>query len=102
MCRLVVIFTILLASSRLSLAADADGAITEDALTLVDREHWAYRPLLKPAVPTISETRSLTPTDRFIAVRLEALGLPLGCEAKRSTLLRRLSFDLTGLPPTMD
>ena len=42
------------------------------------------------------------PIDAFILARLEETGLPHAAEADRATLLRRLSFDLTGLPPTPD
>lgn len=63
--------------------------------------HWAYAPLRKP-VPPAPRTRNwaLGPVDRFILARLEKEGLKPSPDADRATLLRRLSLDLTGLPPT--
>ena len=66
-------------------------------------EHWAYRPLQRPMVPVVSSDVSAichTPIDRFLAAKLAEKGLqPVG-EADRRTLIRRLAFDLLGLPPT--
>jgi hypothetical protein len=57
--------------------------------------HWAYQPLKRPAVPGEGH-----PIDAFIAQRLAAAGLTPSKEAGRRTLLRRVTLDLTGLPPT--
>jgi hypothetical protein len=63
--------------------------------------HWAFRPPVRPAVPAVKRPGpARTPIDRFILAALEAKGLTLNPEADRATLLRRVSFDLTGLPPT--
>jgi hypothetical protein len=63
--------------------------------------HWAYRPPIRPAVPRVRRPDlAHTPIDRFILAALEAKGLSLNPEADRATLIRRVSFDLTGLPPT--
>jgi hypothetical protein len=63
--------------------------------------HWAFRPPIRPAVPTVGRGEAArTPVDRFILAALEKKGLALGPEADRARLLRRVSFDLTGLPPT--
>ena len=56
--------------------------------------HFAYIPPLKPAVPLAGN-----PLDVFIRTRLAALGISPAAEADRATLVRRLSFDLLGLPP---
>jgi hypothetical protein len=62
---------------------------------------WAFQPLRRPTVPAVkSLERIRTPIDAFIIKRLEHEGLSLSPEADRRTLLRRLTFDLTGLPPT--
>ena len=61
--------------------------------------HWSLRPVVRPAVPSaISELAS--PIDRFIAASLAEKGLALSPPADRRTLIRRLSLDLVGLPPT--
>lgn len=64
------------------------------------KEHWAFKPIIKPAPPTVTnESWPRTDLDRFVLAALDAKGLkPVG-DADRRTLLRRLSFDLTGLPP---
>jgi hypothetical protein len=63
------------------------------------REQWALKPLLRPEPPA-GVTDSPNPIDAFIAAELKAKGLtPLG-PADRRTLLRRLSLDLIGIPPT--
>lgn len=61
-------------------------------------EHWAYRPLTKP-VPPVSSAGS-SAIDRFIRAKLAERGLAPAPPADRRTLLRRVSFDLIGLPPT--
>jgi len=62
---------------------------------------WSLRPLAAPAVPT-TRTPTANPIDAFIRAKLAEKGLTPSPEADRRTLLRRLSFDLTGLPPTPD
>src|SRR4029077_19412076 len=77
-----------------------DGAAGEPAET---RKHWAYFPPQRPALPTVSPANwPANPIDRFILARLEKEGLAPSPEADRVTLLRRLSLDLIGLPPTID
>jgi hypothetical protein len=64
---------------------------------------WSLRPLQGPAVPAVRDFSWLrTPVDAFILARLEAAGLKPGPEGERITLIRRLSYDLHGLPPTPD
>ncbi|HEY3788135.1 MAG TPA: DUF1549 domain-containing protein, partial [Urbifossiella sp.] len=60
--------------------------------------HWAFLPPKRPAVPAIPETRH--PIDSFLLNRLQAKSLTFSPEADRLTLLRRVTIDLTGLPPT--
>ena len=60
--------------------------------------HWAYIPVSRPPVPEVAGARA--PIDAFIRARLAAEGLQPWPEADRRTLIRRVSFDLTGLPPT--
>jgi len=61
--------------------------------------HWAYRPLTRPALPAGSGA-DINPVDRFVDAALAARGIEPAPEADRVTLIRRLSFDLTGLPPS--
>jgi hypothetical protein len=63
--------------------------------------HWAYQPVVRPAVPAVQKTGWVrTPIDAFILSRLEQEKISPAVEASRTTLLRRASLDLTGLPPT--
>jgi hypothetical protein len=71
--------------------------------------HWAFEPLVKPAVPTVPEmaneafgqTASLqNPIDPFVQARLATRKVTPSPEASRETLIRRVTLDLTGLPPT--
>ncbi|MBO13158.1 MAG: hypothetical protein CMJ68_20690 [Planctomycetaceae bacterium] len=65
------------------------------------RTHWAFQPLTRPNQPPVQNTAwPRNPIDRFILARLEAKRLaPVG-EAPRNALIRRITLDLTGLPPT--
>lgn len=65
--------------------------------------HWAFIPPVKPALPSVKNTAwPKNAIDYFVLARLEREGLQPAPEADRATLLRRLSFDLTGLPPTIE
>ncbi|MBT7257176.1 MAG: DUF1549 domain-containing protein, partial [Planctomycetaceae bacterium] len=65
------------------------------------RKHWAYQPLRVPAIPEVKDAAwPANDIDRFILARLESAGLQPGADAKKITLVRRLYFDLIGLPPT--
>ena len=65
-----------------------------------DRDFWAFRPPQSAAVPNVRQAeRVRNPIDAFVLARLEPTGLTLAPEADRLTLLRRATFDLTGLPP---
>ena len=66
--------------------------------------HWAYTPLYRPAVPILVEPKLETgkPIDAFIRAKLEEKKIAPSPEASKERLLRRLSLDLTGLPPTID
>jgi len=62
--------------------------------------HWAFVPPVKPAIPTVAAAdRVRTPIDSLVLANLESKGLSLAPAADRTTLLRRLYLDLTGLPP---
>ena len=85
-------------------AAAGSGAKVE-ARSLEDprQHHWAFQPIRDPPVPPLRSAESvLSPLDGFIIARLEQEGLSMRPPADRRTLLRRMTFDLTGLPPTME
>ena len=67
------------------------------------QKHWSFEPILRPAVPQLKNSRdeARNPIDAFIQARLEREGLKPTKEADRETLIRRVSFALTGLPPTI-
>ncbi len=65
------------------------------------QEHWAYFKPVRPTVPPVSGASSIAnPIDAFVRAKLNEMNLAPAAEADRVTLVRRLSFDLTGLPPT--
>lgn len=64
--------------------------------------HWAFNPIQFPSPPAVKNTRwPVNEIDRFILARLEQQNLPPATEADRERLIRRVTFDLTGLPPTL-
>ena len=63
---------------------------------------WSLQPLRQPAVPALSSAWVRTPVDAFILARLNSLHLTPSAEAGRATLIRRLTYDLHGLPPTWE
>lgn len=63
--------------------------------------HWAFQPVREPSLPSVRRQDWVeSPVDQFILSRLESAGLEPSPPADRRTLLRRLSYDLIGLPPT--
>jgi mono/diheme cytochrome c family protein len=66
-----------------------------------DRQFWSFRPLAHAAPPDVRDRSwPRTPVDRFILARLERESLRPAAAADRRTLIRRVTFDLTGLPPS--
>jgi hypothetical protein len=64
------------------------------------KSHWAFQPVAKPAFPAVAQTDwPRSPIDYFILSKLEAAKLAPSDAADRRTILRRASFDVTGLPP---
>ncbi|MEP3208094.1 MAG: PSD1 and planctomycete cytochrome C domain-containing protein [Maribacter sp.] len=67
------------------------------------KKHWAFEAPIKPNLPTISNTEwAQNEIDYFVLDKLDYIGLQPSEEATKETLIRRLSFDLTGLPPTLE
>ena len=92
-----ILWTVVLLTAQ---AAGTDGPVQASRESL-----WALRPLTSPAVPPAelgspADGASVHPIDRFVARTRRKHGLRPLPEADRATLLRRVSLDLTGLPPT--
>jgi hypothetical protein len=87
----------------LAIAANcfAEEPISEALITDADREHWAFAPLVRPEVPRVNDEGkwARSAIDRFVLAKLEEKGVVPQGEAYWDTVVRRLSFDLTGLPP---
>ena len=65
------------------------------------KAHWAFRPVADPSSPKVGKPEWVRdPLDAFILSRIEAAGLQPAPEAPKATYIRRVTFDLTGLPPT--
>jgi hypothetical protein len=64
------------------------------------KNHWAFKPVVRPPIPTGASDWGRNPIDQFITARLRKDGLEPSPEADRAPLIRRLKFDLLGLPPT--
>lgn len=86
-------------AAAIAIAGCALPARAEDPITAADREHWSFTAPVRPVLPDV-DTGTDGAIDRFVLARLEGAGLGFAPEADRRTLIRRVSFDLTGLPPT--
>ena len=77
-------------------ADPATAFITEE-----ERSFWSFQPVKRPAIPAVKNLGLVrNEVDAFLLARLEAQGLTYSPEADRAVLIRRLSFDVRGLPPT--
>ncbi len=67
------------------------------------RKHWAFQPVAKPVLPVVKNKQWVrTPVDNFVLAQLEAKKITPAAPADARTLLRRVTYDLTGLPPRPD
>jgi cytochrome c553 len=83
--------------------ASASARSSEFAISLNQRNWWSFRPLENPALPEASGSSwSLNEIDLFVEARLRSENLEPSAEADRRTWIRRITFDLTGLAPTME
>ncbi len=71
-------------------------------ITDEDRKWWAFQPVTRPAPPTVPNRKTENPIDAFLLKKLSDKGVSFAPPADRLTLLRRITFDLTGLPPSPD
>ena len=75
----------------------------EDTVAQTRSTHWSYQPITRPAPPAVKDANWVrNPLDAFVLARLESEGFAPSPEASPTTLIRRLSLDLLGLPPTPD
>ncbi len=68
------------------------------------KDHWAFKKITSPAVPKISDTKHFVqnPIDSFVLAKLAEKKLPASAKADKHTLIRRVTYDLIGLPPTAE
>ena len=79
----------------------AKGQALDMKITDAQRNFWSFRPVVKPPPPPVKNSRwCLNPVDRFVLAKLEAKGLKPAPAADRRALIRRVTFDLIGLPPS--
>lgn len=98
----LTIFAVIFSCSAWSAAEEPSGeTIVEAPITDDDRSHWSFRPLERPAMPSVGAFRAPVNNaiDLYIQQALTARGLSLQPAASVAVLRRRLAFDLTGLPP---
>jgi len=92
-----------LAEQRGSVVRHEGGELVEEPIAASDRQHWAFRPLARPPAPATSDAAwPRNDIDRFVLALAERDGLTPQQSADRAALLRRVTFDLVGLPPTPD
>jgi len=84
---------------------DAGAPAPADTEPLASRnsDHWSFQPLSEVHPPQVSQAeRVRNPIDSFVLARLESAGIAPAAEADRATLIRRVTLDLIGLPPTVE
>ena len=76
---------------------------TTDPFTPAHKKHWSYQKVVRPSVPSVPGDATVrNPVDAFVVAKLQTRGLRLSGEADKTTLIRRVTFDLIGLPPTVE
>lgn len=102
----ILLLALSMACLSATLAADdeePEATHVEAPISDFDRLHWSFQPLARPSVPQATDGMPATnPIDLFINSRLEQEGLTPLPNAKRSTLIRRLTIDLLGRPPSVE
>ncbi len=80
------------------------GAVWPDDATASTKKHWAYERPVRPTIPKVNAQKSAVknPIDAFVLEKLQQEKLKPSREADRATLIRRVSLDIIGLPPTLD
>jgi hypothetical protein len=94
---------IALGAPEVALEPDIATTTPDPLVSEKDRKFWAFQPPRPFVVPTVTDTAQVrNPIDAFILEKLEQKGLSLAPEADPATLLRRIHFDLIGLPPSLE
>ena len=81
---------------------------TDKKITAVDFEkaksHWSFKPVVNPPAPKVSDRKGFvqSPIDSFVLAKLTEKGLAPSTKADKATLIRRVTYDLTGLPPSAE
>jgi hypothetical protein len=100
LCAAAVVASVSVPVFAKAIRASVDPVKDEPAITEKERQHWAFVPLGSPALPQVAHQGVIrNEVDRFIESGLEKAGLMLLPQADPATLLRRVTFDLIGLPP---
>ena len=93
-----------LASAALLAAASLPPTAPLGKYTEAEHRHWSFQPRMHPETPIFSSAAdkafAKSPVDAFVLARMKKEGLSPAPRADRATLIRRITFDLTGLPPT--
>ncbi len=99
-CRALLLLAVSFATSSLR-AADAPSPAPPERFSEEQKSRWAFQPPKRPALPDVKESGWVrNPIDRFILQGLESVEFHHAVEADKIALIRRLTFDLTGLPPS--
>ncbi len=79
----------------------ADDSIAADRRVEAQQAHWAFQPVRLPTLPSVEDAAAVkNPIDAFVVTELESRGLKPSPPADKRTLIRRVTYDLTGLPPS--
>jgi hypothetical protein len=90
-----------IAGGAATLRAEPERLSSEAEITPEERAHWAFQPIRRRGPPAFrTRDRARTPIDAFVLARLRTRGLTFAPEADKWTLIRRATFDLTGLLPS--
>ncbi|CAN5376669.1 hypothetical protein BH23VER1_BH23VER1_13940 [soil metagenome] len=96
---MATIAAVLTASAVAALASGVPREATQ--VNDFTRSHWSYRPMVRPDVPAVDDPSwAANPVDAFLLAGLSDAGLSPNGPAPRAQLIRRATYDLTGLPPT--
>src|SRR5262245_61709814 len=73
------------------------------AVAVRGEDHWSFKPVQRPALPVFdNQAQIVNPIDSFVRTKLVVAGIAPAPPADRITLIRRVTIDLVGLPPTPD